>query len=61
MKDLKSGLFRFRSFYYRYRSSYTLFKLVNFFVKLLFVKELSYENHANHNILEEELNINERI
>ena len=31
------------------------------FIKLLFVKELSYENHANHNILEEELNINERI
>ena len=31
------------------------------FIKLLFVKELRYENHANHNILEEELNINERI
>ena len=31
------------------------------FIKLLFVKELSYENHANHNIIEEELNINERI
>ena len=31
------------------------------FIKLLFVKELSYESHANHNILEEELNINERI
>ena len=31
------------------------------FIKLLFIRELSYENHANHNILEEELNINERI
>ncbi len=31
------------------------------FVKLLFVKELSYENHANHTILEKEVNLNERI
>ena len=31
------------------------------FIRLLFVKELIYENHTNHSILEEELNINERI
>jgi len=31
------------------------------FVKLLFVKELSYNNQENHNILEQEININERI
>ena len=31
------------------------------FIKLLFVKELDYDNHANHNILQSEININERI
>ena len=31
------------------------------FVKLIFVKNLNYENHTNHNILKEEVNINERI
>jgi 15-cis-phytoene synthase len=31
------------------------------FVKLLFVKELNYNNQENHNILEQEININERI
>ena len=31
------------------------------FVKLLFVKNLSYDNHSNHNILEQEINLNERI
>ena len=31
------------------------------FVKLLFVKQLNYDNHINHNILEEEINLNERI
>ena len=31
------------------------------FIKLLFVKELNYDNHVNHNILEEKININERI
>ncbi len=31
------------------------------FIRLLFVQELNYENHVNHNILEKELNINERI
>ena len=31
------------------------------FVKLLFVKNLSYNNHLNHNILEKEINLNERI
>jgi len=31
------------------------------FIKLLFVKEINYDNHINHNILEEKININERI
>jgi len=31
------------------------------FIKLLLVKELNYKNHANHTILEKEVNINERI
>ena len=31
------------------------------FVKLLFVKDLSYDNHSHHNILEQEINLNERI
>jgi 15-cis-phytoene synthase len=31
------------------------------FVKLLFVKDLSYDHHADHNILEQEINLNERI
>ena len=31
------------------------------FVKLLFVKNLSYDNHSNHKILEQEINLNERI
>ena len=31
------------------------------FVKLLFVKNLNYDNHLNHNILEQEINLNERI
>ena len=31
------------------------------FVKLLFVKNFSYDNHSNHNILEQEINLNERI
>jgi phytoene synthase len=31
------------------------------FLKLLFVKEINYDNHINHNILEEEINLNERI
>ena len=31
------------------------------FIKLLFVKDLNYDNHINHNILKEEVNINERI
>ncbi len=31
------------------------------FIKLLFVKELSYYNHTNHNTLQNEVNINERI
>ena len=31
------------------------------FTKLLFVKNLNYDNHINHNILKEEVNINERI
>ena len=31
------------------------------FVKLLFVNNLNYDNHSNHNILEQEINLNERI
>ena len=31
------------------------------FIELLFVKNLNYDNHINHNILKEEVNINERI
>jgi len=31
------------------------------FIKLLFVKQSIYDNHINHNILEEEINLNERI
>ena len=31
------------------------------FIKLLFVKELNYDNHTSHNILQTEININERI
>ena len=31
------------------------------FIKLLFVKNLNYDNHINHKILKEEINLNERI
>ena len=31
------------------------------FVKLLFIKSLNYDNQANRNILEKEINLNERI
>ena len=31
------------------------------FIRLLFVKKLNYENQLNHNILEQEINLNERI
>ena len=31
------------------------------FIKLLFVKEINYDNHINHRILEEKINLNERI
>ena len=31
------------------------------FIKLLFVTEINYDNHVNHNILEEKINLNERI
>tara|TARA_Y100000741_G_C18208785_1_gene540854 strand:- start:298 stop:1143 length:846 start_codon:yes stop_codon:yes gene_type:complete len=31
------------------------------FIKLLFVREVKYENHINHNILEEEIKLNERV
>ena len=31
------------------------------FIRLLFVKEINYDNHINHNILEEKINLNERI
>ena len=38
----------------------TFFSIFDF-IKLLFVKNLNYDNHINHNILEEEINLNERI
>lgn len=31
------------------------------FIKLLFVKEINYDNRINHNILEKEINLNERV
>ena len=31
------------------------------FIELLFIKNLNYDNQANHNILEQEINLNERI
>ncbi len=31
------------------------------FIKLLFIKNLDYNNQINHNILEQEINLNERI
>ena len=31
------------------------------FVKLLFIKNVNYDNQVNHNILEQEINFNERI
>ena len=31
------------------------------FIKLLFIKKLNYDNKLNHNILEREINLNERI
>ncbi len=31
------------------------------FIKLLFVKQLNYDNHVSHNILEKEVNLNEKI
>ncbi len=31
------------------------------FIKLLFVKKLDYDNHTNHNILRNEINLNEKI
>ena len=31
------------------------------FIQLLFVKEMDYDNHSNHKIIQNEININERI
>ena len=31
------------------------------FIKLFFIKNLDYDNQVNHNILEQEINLNERI
>tara|TARA_B100000579_G_scaffold426228_1_gene433115 strand:- start:655 stop:1125 length:471 start_codon:yes stop_codon:yes gene_type:complete len=31
------------------------------FINLLFVKEINYDNKINHNILREEINLNERV
>ena len=38
----------------------TLLSIIDF-IRLLFVKNLDYDNQANHNILEQEINFNERI
>ena len=38
----------------------TLLSILDF-IELLFVKELNYDNHVNHDILKEEINLNERI
>ena len=38
----------------------TFFSIIDF-IKLLFVSQLIYDNHIDHNILEEEINLNERI
>ena len=31
------------------------------FIKLLFVREINHDNRVNHNVLEEEINLNERV
>ena len=31
------------------------------FIKLLFVREINHGNRVNHNVLEEEINLNERV
>ena len=38
----------------------TFFAIIDF-IKLLFIKNLNYDNQLNHNILEQEINLNERI
>ena len=38
----------------------TLLSIIDF-IKLLFIKNLNYDNQLNHNILEQEINLNERI
>ena len=38
----------------------TFLSIIDFF-KLLFIKNLNYDNQLNHNILEQEINLNERI
>ena len=38
----------------------TFLSIIDFF-KLLFIKNLNYDNQVNHNILEQEINLNERI
>ena len=37
------------------------FLSISDFIKLLFVKEINYDNRINHNILEEKINLDERI
>jgi len=38
----------------------TFFSIFDF-IKLLFVKQIIYDNHINHSIVEKEVNLNERI
>ena len=38
----------------------TFLSIIDFF-KLLFIKNINYDNQLNHNILEQDINLNERI
>ena len=44
-----------------FRKTIETFVSIFDFIKLLFVKEINYDNHSNNNILEKEINLNERI
>ena len=44
-----------------YRKIIQTFLSIFDFIKLLFIKNLNYDNQTNHNILSQEINLNERI
>ena len=44
-----------------YRKIIETFLSIFDFIKLLFVKEIKYNNHKNHSILEKEINFDERV